>query len=141
MAVRILRPDTAFALDPSTKDQRRIEDPRHLAFVRSLPSVLSGAYGCDAAHIRAGSPQHRKKRTGKGQKPDDAYVLPLTRAEHDDQHDAGDELGWWRRRGIADPIGLAVKLYEISGDKAAAIALLRRANPLTRNIQEARDDR
>lgn len=39
MALQIRRPDTAFSLDPSDKAQGRIRDERHLAFIRTLPSV------------------------------------------------------------------------------------------------------
>lgn len=122
---RINLPATAFALDPSDKAQGRIEDKAHLAFIRTLPSVLSGLSGCDPCHIRYGDPVYRKKRTGKGQKPDDAWTIPMTRSEHDSQH-ANNEAGWWRQRGI-DPLAIAQKLYAVSGNREAALAILRKA--------------
>lgn len=123
MALQIKRPDTAFALDPSDKAQGRIKDERHLAFIRTLPSVLSGLYGCDPCHIRYGDPMYRKKRTGKGQKPDDCWVIPMTRSEHEEQHDMN-EKAFWDQRGI-DPLFIAQKLYAVSGDKEAAIEILK----------------
>ena len=125
MALAVRRPPTAFSLDPSDKAQSRIRDERHLAFIRTLPSVLSGVYGCDAAHIRYGDPMYRKKRTGKGQKPDDCWTLPLTHEEHMDQH-AHNESAWWARQGI-DPLALAQKLYAVSGNTDAALMIIKQA--------------
>jgi hypothetical protein len=117
----------AFTYDPSSKRTKRIEDPAHLAFIRKLPSVLSGQYGCDPCHIRTGSALHRKKHTGGAQKPDDCWTIPLTREEHDSQH-SENELQWWRKHGI-DPFELAIRLYEVSGDVDAATAIARKAKP------------
>ena len=122
MALQIKRPDTAFSLDPSDKAQERIRDDRHLAFIRTLPSVLSGVYGCEACHIRYGDPMYRKKRTGKGQKPDDCWVIPMTPDEHRDQH-SGNEVNFWNRYRI-DPLAIAQKIYAVSGDKDAAIQII-----------------
>ena len=89
MAMMIKRPSTAFSLDPADKTQKRIEDEKHLDFIRQLPSVIDGKGPCEACHIRTGSPAHRKKRTGMGRKPDDAWTLPMTPAQHRAQHDGG----------------------------------------------------
>lgn len=124
MGFAIRRPPTAFTFDPSSKKTRRIEDPRHLAFIRLLPSVVSGEYGCEACHIRAGSAVHKKVWTGAGRKPDDAWCLPLTPAEHRTQHSM-DELAFWRSHEI-DPFELAVRLYEVSGDVQAAEQIIRK---------------
>lgn len=121
----IRRPDTAFAFDPSSKKTRRIEDARHLAFIRLLPCSICGQYPVEAAHIRAGSALHRKKHTGGAQKPDDAWSTPLCPDHHRAQHST-DELAWWRSHEI-DPFELAVRLYEVSGDVQAAEAIIRKA--------------
>ncbi|MHA6684446.1 hypothetical protein [Mesorhizobium sp. A556] len=115
----------AFSRDLSSKATRRIEDTAHLAFIRKLPSAVSGAYGCQACHIRAGSAVHRKKWTGGQQKPDDCWTLPLTSDEHRDQH-SGAELEFWKHHGI-DPFGLAADLYSVTGDIEAATALILKA--------------
>lgn len=122
MGFAIRRPVTAFSLDQSSKKTKRITDEAHLAFIRKLPSVVSGVYGCDPCHIRSGSALHRKKHTGMGQKPDDAWTLPLTREEHDKQHGM-DELEFWRQHGI-DPFDMAMKLYEVSGNIEAATRII-----------------
>ncbi|TPM89830.1 hypothetical protein [Mesorhizobium sp. B2-1-3A] len=126
MGFAIKRPATAFSLDKSSKATKSFKDEAHLAFIRKLPSVISGVYGCDPAHISAGSPIHNKKRTGGAQKASDCWTVPLTRAEHDAQHDHGDELAWWKLQGI-DPFELAIRLYEISGDLPAGIEAIRSA--------------
>lgn len=126
---RIAYHPEAFSLDKSSKATKSFKDEAHLAFIRKLPSAISGAYGCDPAHISAGSPLHNKKRTGGAQKASDCWVVPLTRAEHDAQHDHGDELGWWRSHGI-DPFELAIKLYENTGDSAACIDILKKGKTI-----------
>ncbi len=115
MASRIQRPSTAFSLDPSDKSQKRLLDDPHLVFIRKLPSIISGAYGCEACHLRAGSPIYRKKRTGLRQKPDDSWTLPMTPEEHRAQH-AMNELEFYRQHGIEDPFALCLKLYEATRD-------------------------
>ncbi|MEF2073537.1 hypothetical protein [Consotaella aegiceratis] len=122
MAFMIVRPETAFALDPSDKSQRRIRDEQHLAFIRSLPSIISGLYGCEAAHVRYGDPRYRKKRTGRGQKPDDCWCVPLTPEEHRDQH-AENEALWWVKQGI-DPLAIAQRLYAVSGDEESSTTII-----------------
>jgi len=123
MAFAVPRASTAFSLDKSSKATKRTEDPAHLAYIRKLPSAVSGLFGCEACHIRTGSAVHKKKHTGAGQKADDAWTLPLTPAEHKAQHSAN-ELAWWRSHGI-DPFELAIKLYEVSGDIPAGIEIIR----------------
>ncbi|WP_370194272.1 MULTISPECIES: hypothetical protein [Aurantimonas] len=123
MAGMIPRPDSAFALDPSGKETRRREDPKHLAFLRTLPSVVSGAYGVEACHLRAASPKHRKQSTGKGRKPDDRFCLPLTPAEHRQQHSMN-ELEFWRIHGIDDPFAIALALYAVTGNEAEALKVI-----------------
>lgn len=90
--------------------QPRIEDPGHLAFVRTLPCLICGKPGSDPAHIRSAAPAYGKRHTGMAEKPDDCWVLPLCRFHHDEQH-RGTELAFWASYGIPDPHGLAVELY------------------------------
>lgn len=68
----------------------RIELPRHLAYIRSLPCIFCGAPPpSQAAHFRAGV-------TGMGTKPHDFYTFPMCHRHHDEQtkHNQG-ELAWW----------------------------------------------
>lgn len=122
MAFAIKRPPSAFALDKSGKDTASFKDERHLAFIRTLPSVISGAFPTEACHIRAGSPEHNKKTTGKSQKPSDCWSLPLTADEHRDQH-SGSEMSFWTRYGI-NPFDLASRLYQNTGDRDAALRII-----------------
>lgn len=66
-------------------------NPRYRAWVKSLPSAVSGvAPPCDACH------------TGPhafGQKASDYTCIPLTRAEHDELHAVGQEE-FGRRYGL-----------------------------------------
>lgn len=119
----IRRDPEAFSLDPIRKGGS-IKEPRHLAFIRSLPSVISGQMGCDACHLRMGDPRYRKPTTGKSQKPDDAFTLPMTRDEHEMQHGMS-ERAFWLMQGVDDPCGLAFQLYQITGDVDAAERLIR----------------
>lgn len=114
--------DTAFSKDPTTKDQKRIVDDAHLAFIRKLPSLISGQEGCEACHVRYGDPRHRKRRTGKGRKPDDAWTVPLTPDEHRVQHSMN-EQAYWEKTGI-DPLEIATRLYAVSGDVDAGRAII-----------------
>jgi len=125
MAFRMPYSPEQFSLDKSSKKTKRIEDPAHLAFIRKLPSAVSGQWPVEAAHVRIGSAVHRKKHTGLGQKPDDCWTLPLTSAEHKEQH-SENELLWWRSHEI-DPFELAIRLYEVSGDVSAGWLIISKA--------------
>jgi hypothetical protein len=126
MAWAVPRHHEAFSLDKSSKATKSFKDDKHLAFIRLLPSCISGERPCDAAHISAGNPLYNKKRTGGAQKASDCWTVPLTRREHEAQTNHGDELAWWRSHGI-DPFELAIKLYEVSGDVAAGTAIILKA--------------
>jgi hypothetical protein len=65
----------------------------------------------DAAHLRASSLAYDKPISGLGRKPDDKWALPLNHRCHMDQHRHGDEQGWWRDRGVADPFALCLQHY------------------------------
>ncbi len=131
MAFQFINPhaQTAFTLDPSGKTHKRIKDEAHLAFIRRLPSLISGIEGCEACHVRYGDPRHRKPRTGKGVKPDDAWTVPLSPDEHRSQH-ATNEQAFWNAIGI-DPLEVAVQLYAVSGDIEAGREIVRKARTST----------
>ncbi|WP_202306616.1 hypothetical protein [Mesorhizobium sp. L-8-10] len=105
-----------------------MKDPRHLAWIRTLPSVISGTHGCVAAHINFADRRYGKPERGKSKKADDRFVLPITPWEHTDgpdaQHRTGKEKAWWAARGI-DATTLANDLWRVSGDTEAAMAILR----------------
>lgn len=72
--------------------QPRLEDPKWLVAVRSIPCVVTGnPEGNDPAHIRYGL------SGGTGYKPPDNLVLPLRHDLHAAQHThKGGEVGFWR---------------------------------------------
>jgi hypothetical protein len=127
MASRIVRPTGAFELGAPTIQKRpRIRDGRHLAFIASLPSVINGFYGCDAAHIRMGNPSWGKRETGGAEKAGDMWTVPLTRSQHDEQHACGDERVYWANVKI-DPFKVAAALWIHSGDIETCEIILREA--------------
>lgn len=128
-AFRLVRPDTAFSVAPSRGQKRpRQTDAAHLAWLRTLPCVITGLRPVEAAHIRYGAPIYGKRETGMGEKPDDRWCLPLSSLMHREQHAAGDERAWWVSKSI-DPCSLALALYGVSGDDDAAATILRAVQP------------
>lgn len=73
----------------------RSTDPDYLTWVRSLPCLLCGDNTTvEAAHVRMAEPRLAKRQTGKGEKPDDRWALPLCHAHHAAQHSGGERRFW-----------------------------------------------
>jgi hypothetical protein len=120
-------PLTAFSLaGPRGPRRPRIEDEKHLRWIRTLPCLISGQYGVEAAHVRYHDPRFAKRHVGIGEKPDDRWTVPLHHLYHrtgpDAQHNSN-EREWWKRRNI-DPVVVAAALYVWSGDDHAAMLIL-----------------
>ena len=103
---------------------RRKPNPRrsieHLAFIRSLPCLACGAaVSVQAAHVRSSGDG------GVGIKPGDKFSLPLCAACHHTQHQIG-EPAFFGKLGI-DPTDTALRLWTVSGDRAAGERLIFRA--------------
>lgn len=95
--------------------QPRIHDEKHLAFIRTLPCIVTkNNISTEAAHIRYSDLRVAKRKVGVAEKPDDCWVLPLCGDEHRKQH-AMNEREYWQRLGI-DPILYALALYAVTGD-------------------------
>lgn len=130
-AFRIPRAPTAFSTSPTKGRKRpRVHDGAHLAFVRSLPCLITGmTRGVEAAHIRYADPRFGKRETGVGEKASDRWTVPLHVEMHrlgkDAQH-AGNERAFWRRHGI-DPVRVAAALYANSGDYEVCESIIREA--------------
>jgi len=125
-AQRIVPPPTAFRLSHGRKRPRE-ENRAHLAFIRNLPCLVTGRRdNVEAAHIRYQDLAYGKRAAGKGEKPSDAWTVPLHRDVHREQHDAGDEQLWWQEKGI-DPVRVALALSQASGDDDAAEIIIRTA--------------
>lgn len=87
----------------------RIELPRHLAYIRSLPCIFCGAPPpSQAAHFRAGV-------TGMGTKPHDFYTFPMCARHHQEQtgHKQG-ELAWWMDQLAVRPDLLIKAIRELA---------------------------
>lgn len=109
--------------------KRQRSEP-HLVFLRRLPCVAcTKTPAREAAHIRMARPGLGKRETGKAEKPDDRWALPLCHKCHlsgpDAQHDMS-EARFWEMQGI-DPCALAMQLWALSGDEEASRALIFRA--------------
>lgn len=120
------RPATAFSLSPSKGQKRpRKTDDAHLKWLRTLPCVITGMRPVEAAHVRYADPSYGKRETGKAEKPDDRWAIPLHPDKHREQH-SGSEREFWKRHGI-DPCRVALALHAISGDDEAAEIILKSA--------------
>jgi hypothetical protein len=107
----------------------RVEYPAYLAYIRTLPCLACGkAPPSDPAHLRSASLEYGKRLTGKAEKPDDRWTLPLCRDDHEAQH-RQNELTWWASVGLADPFAVAVSLYEGRPAMPAPRQVLHRDKP------------
>lgn len=140
MAVRVLRPSTAFSNAPVGKQRKRPrEESRvHLEWIRTLPCCITGDRPVDAAHVRYADPVYGKRETGKGEKPDDKWAVPLLRSLHDEQH-SGNEKLFWIRRGL-DPLRIALSLYACTGDDDQAFVILRESIATARAFSPTRNE-
>ena len=105
-------PSTAFPLSHGIK-RPRIKNEKYLDFIRDLPCVLTGAQA-EAAHVRSSSLIHGKRETGKGERPDDLWAIPLCPEKHrlgkDAQHTMNEML-FWASEGVPDPFVICALLY------------------------------
>ncbi len=99
-------------------------NPRHRAFINSLPCVACGrAAPSECAHVRMGTDG------GTGYKPADRFCLPLCEGCHRTgpaaQHTIG-EPAFWAERGV-DPVDIAARLYAVTGDTDQGLRTISRA--------------
>ena len=102
----------------------RVKSDKHLNFVRGLPClVCHDATSTEAAHVRFSCIETGKRQSGKSEKPDDKWTVPLCGRHHRDQH-AMSEREFWLTVGI-DPIKVCKMLWAFSGEheKGERIAL------------------
>lgn len=134
MGFRIARPDSAFSNAPVGKQKKRHRDhdKNHLEWLRTLPCVITGERPVDAAHIRFADPIYGKRETGKAEKPDDRWTVPLCRRKHDEQHSMAERI-FWARHGL-DPLRIALALHACSGDDDQALVIIREAHAAVRSF-------
>lgn len=125
---QIARPATAFQNGPKEKRSPRQKIEAHLKFIRTLPCLVTGTRPVEAAHIRYADMCYGKRDTGMAEKPSDQWVVPLSPASHREQHAFGDELAWWKSKGI-DPLFVAMALWRASGDEETCEQIIRSNRP------------
>lgn len=109
--------------------QPRIKDEKHLAFIRTLPCLVTGnEIETEACHIRYSDAKAGKFNPGVGAKPDDRWTVPLSSTLHREQHSMG-EKRFWESYGI-DPIEIAKQLYAVSGDHEQGCKIIAKARPV-----------
>lgn len=95
--------------EPYFAEQKPVKDKDYLAFVRKLPCAVIGCEGVDAAHLSTASRKYGHNGFARASKASDRWALPLSREQHDMQHDRN-EMAYWEMTGI-DPHALALSLY------------------------------
>lgn len=128
-AHRIERPASAFSVDRRGRQRRqRVTVESHLAWIRTLPSVIAAPGPVEAAHIRYADERYAKPRAGLQEKPDDKWVVPLAADLHRAQHSMN-EREFWDEWAI-DPVLVAAFLWAHSGNDEAGITIIRNARRL-----------
>jgi hypothetical protein len=108
------------------KPQPWVRSRFHLAFVRTLPCLSCGARGpSEPAHVRC------ETDGAAGRKPGDRYVVPLCSGCHAQQHRVGEITFWGERLAweISDVVGVADRLWIVSGDFEAGHRAIQHARP------------
>lgn len=87
----------------------------HCNFIRSLSCLIcKDNTATECAHVRMAKPALGKRQTGKGERPDDKWTVPLCSSCHLDQHDIGEKQFWDDQ--MVDPIIIALALWASTGD-------------------------
>jgi hypothetical protein len=116
------------ALPIGVTQRRRSRTPgmsqKHLDWLKTLPSIVSGIEPCGDAHHLLGNLDGLPKGMGRTNKDKDA--VPVTRAEHEAAHASGDDEKHFRDMGL-DARAIAAALWRVSGDTAAGMRIIHRA--------------
>jgi hypothetical protein len=94
MSSRITCHPEAFSGGMKAKPEKA---PGYLAWIRTLPCVISGSRPVEATHLSAGNLAYGHTGRGKQQKASDRWALPLTQALHIEQGLA--ETAFWDKHG------------------------------------------
>ncbi len=123
MATQIKRPESAFPLSTAHKRPRaKVEN--YLSYVRRRPCCICGLRPVEAAHVRHGDFRLGKRETGKGERPDDRWTIPLCPSHHREQHDQN-ERAFWIRHGLSPLIlsALLYSAYSVGDDEAGDLII------------------
>lgn len=99
--------------DPLPK-RRPAKRGTYLAWIHTLPCVVTGRNEVQAAHVSYAMPWYGHYGRGKGTKAPDRFALPLCASEHTRQHSMN-EKAFWDSVGI-NPHELANTLFGIWSD-------------------------
>ena len=88
----------------SLPEPRRVRDREHVRSVTRKPCLVCGRLPSDPHHLRFAQSRALSRKVS------DEFVVPLCRGHHREVHRCGDEMAWWRERGI-DALGLARVLW------------------------------
>lgn len=107
----------AFRIQPQITElppRRPAKRKDYLAWLHTLPCVVTGQFVVQAAHVSFSAPWHGHYGRAKGTKAPDRFTLPLCIAEHARQHSMN-ERDYWDSVGI-NPHELANTLFGIFSD-------------------------
>lgn len=127
MAKQLRKAPTAFTLQPTGKQSKRVEKPAYLDFIRSLPCIVTRREPVEAAHVSYADPRAGKLGRGKASKESDCWAVPLHPDEHRRQHSMG-ERNYWQSVGI-DPVVIAAFLHAAYPSRDRALLVI---NNITR---------
>jgi hypothetical protein len=108
--------------------QPRQHSEKHLSYIRGLPCIICGdPTRTEAAHVRFADLTVGKRPVGKGEKPDDAWALPLCGEHHRAQHMVN-ERSWWEAQRI-DALRVALALFKFTGNHEIGEQIVRENAP------------
>ena len=84
---------------PVARKAKPQKDKGYLAWLHTLPCVITGMSPVEAAHVNTAAPAYGHDGRGKGQKAHDSFALPLDPYMHATQH-KGNEMAFWAQYGI-----------------------------------------
>lgn len=123
MAFQIPRDPRAFGGGLGATRRPRQHFAQHLAYLRTLPCLVSGLVGAtEAAHVRYASLAHGKRETGKSEKPDDCWAVPLSSDAHREQHSMSERAFW--KAANTDPLVVAALLFASSGNEPMGVQII-----------------
>jgi len=115
--------------------RRPAKRPPYLAWLHSLPCVVTGRNDVQAAHVSFAMPWYGHYGRAKGTKAPDRFALPLCSDEHARQHSMN-EIDFWDSVGI-NPHELANTLWGIFSDYDEAEATERATSRILSGLATA----
>ncbi|MGE0290636.1 MAG: hypothetical protein AB7I42_25145 [Bradyrhizobium sp.] len=108
---------------PTGKASKRVENPKYLDWIRTLPCIVTGRAPVEAAHISYREDRYGKLGRGLGSKESDQWAIPLCPEEHRRQHSMN-EREFWRSVGI-DPCIVAMALHAAFPNTERALLVIK----------------